>query len=279
MKSSLRQAGTVLLFCALAAPASAAPWQGEPTDRSTRSTRGGCIGGRECRKNGDQLRIRLDGDAVSLIRFRARDGFGKYSNGRLRIRIDGETIVRDMEVSNSGRLYELDVSGLRGRELVFETLTRDDVRIEDIDVVYGRGKPSIQENIGGIIFGGGPSRGDDRGSSWDRHQDPYAGGCFGTEACRRSGSEWRVPLERRPVGTVRFNARREGRSGDVRLRVLIDGRTIERELRVSERGRSYEIDAGGLSGAEVVFEVVSSGDVLIEDIRVDYGSAKKRRPW
>ena len=45
----------------------------------------------------------------------------------------------DLDVKRVGGVFEIDVRGLAGSYLVFETLTHDEVVVEDVEVLYGRG--------------------------------------------------------------------------------------------------------------------------------------------
>lgn len=99
---------------------------------------GGCIGGAKCGENGWQLRIRLEDSPITEVRFHAHDDVGDKSNGHLRVRIDDHVLARDIDVPKDGDDFELDAGRARGRRLVFEALSDDEVVIEDIEVQYGR---------------------------------------------------------------------------------------------------------------------------------------------
>jgi len=96
----------------------------------------GCIGGERCREQGRTIRIALEAAPVYGIRFHAHDNVGPHTRGRLRVRLDGRSLARDIDVPRVGEVYNLAVGGLRGHTLVFEALTNDEVVIEDIEVQY-----------------------------------------------------------------------------------------------------------------------------------------------
>ncbi len=98
---------------------------------------GGCFGGELCGHQGDDLVVRLSGAPLHGVRFYAHDAVGQKSGGRLRVRVDGKVIEYDLDIKRAGGVYELDVPGLRARRLVFETLSHDEVVVEDIEVLSG----------------------------------------------------------------------------------------------------------------------------------------------
>lgn len=98
---------------------------------------GGCIGGAKCGDHGWQLRIRLEDDPVTGVRFYTHDNVGSNSRGHLRVRIDGEVVDDDIDVPKDGDTYEYSVDRVRGRYLIFESFAHDEVVVEDIEVEYG----------------------------------------------------------------------------------------------------------------------------------------------
>src|SRR5882757_1150883 len=117
------------------APPASAVWESYAEE-------GGCIGGSRCGDQGDALRIPLEDAPVWGIRFHARDDVGETHDGHLRVRIDGATVASDIDVADAGELYDLPVEGRRGRFLVVETRTDDEVVVEDIEIRYaGRRAP------------------------------------------------------------------------------------------------------------------------------------------
>lgn len=108
-------------------------WQ--PLDRAD-----GCFGGDICGRHGDALVLPLSGAPVRAIRFYAHDAVGQKTGGRLRISIDGHVIAHDLDVKRAGYLHELDIRGLIGRRLIFETIRHDEVVVQDVEVLYGGGR-------------------------------------------------------------------------------------------------------------------------------------------
>lgn len=99
---------------------------------------GGCIGGRECGGNLNVLRIPLKRRSVMSVQFFAHDNVGDRSGGKLRVRIDETVLETSLDILKEGREYTLDARNIRGRELVFEPVANDEVKIERIVVTYGR---------------------------------------------------------------------------------------------------------------------------------------------
>jgi hypothetical protein len=97
----------------------------------------GCIGGERCRDQGSMIRIKLEDAPVYAVRFHAHDQVGPHTRGHLAVRIDRRTLARDIDVPRVGQVYNLMVEGVRGRYLVFEALTTEEVVVEDIEVQYG----------------------------------------------------------------------------------------------------------------------------------------------
>jgi hypothetical protein len=96
----------------------------------------GCIGGGRCRDQGSLIRIRLEDAPVFGVRFLAHDDVGERTRGHLRVWIDKRSLAKDIDVSRGGQVYNLQVEGIRGRYLVFESLTPEEVVVEEIQVQY-----------------------------------------------------------------------------------------------------------------------------------------------
>ena len=99
---------------------------------------GGCIGGSGCGGHRARIRVPLRDQRVRSITFYADDNVGHRSSGRLRIRIDDEILRDDMDIHRTGRDYDIDAHGYRGRYLVFEPASDDEVVIRRIRVHYER---------------------------------------------------------------------------------------------------------------------------------------------
>jgi hypothetical protein len=96
----------------------------------------GCIGGGRCRDQGSLIRIRLEDAPVFGVRFLAHDDVGERHRGHLRVWIDKRSLAKDIDVSRGGQVFNLQVEGIRGRYLVFESLTPEEVVVEEIQVQY-----------------------------------------------------------------------------------------------------------------------------------------------
>lgn len=102
----------------------------------------GCLGGVLCRYNGEERRVRLEPRPVREVRFYAHDDVGPRSRGRLRVRLDRELLARELEIPRRGAVLTLDAVGLKGRELIFEVVGREEVVLEDVEVLYGPAGPA-----------------------------------------------------------------------------------------------------------------------------------------
>jgi hypothetical protein len=244
---------------------------------------GGCIGGSRCGGTRSEIRIPLENTAIDTISFRAHDNVGDNSRGHLRVRIDDRLLERDIDVPKNGEEYELNARGVRGRYLIFEPATDDEVVVEDVQVDYtGR---NGNGNGRGWGRGGRYDRNDDRGR-YGRNDDrygtgwvPYASaqGCIGGAKCGRQ-EEIRVRLEDRPIEAIRFRANDDvGEASRGHLRVEIDGRTIEDDIDVAKDGQVYEIDARGLRGRTLVINSFAHDEVEVDDVEVLYQGGGRRR--
>lgn len=210
-----------------------------------------CIGGDECRHNGDRITIALERAPVLAVRFRAHDAIGTRADGRLQVRIDDTTVASYLDVARAGRLHELDVDHVRGSRLVISTSSYDEVEVADVEVLYARE---------------------------DRRRDPYQGetrhegGCIGGDECGGRRSRIRVPLRDFGVRSIRFYARDDvGTRAGGRLRIQIDDQILESSLDISREGRTYEIDGKALVGEYLILSPADDDEVVIKDIRVRYG--------
>jgi len=102
------------------------------------------------------------------------------------------------------------------------------------------------------------------------------GGCIGGSTCTER--RLRVPLEDRPVVSVRFKAHDQiGSKADGALRVKIDGNSINDYIEIPRRGEVFTLDVDELRGRYLVFEPVNDDEVEISDIAVLYGRDTIRR--
>lgn len=100
------------------------------------------------------------------------------------------------------------------------------------------------------------------------------GGCIGGSSCPER--RLRIPLEDRPVVSVRFHAHDQvGRKADGALRVKIDGNTINSFIDVQRRGEVHTIDVDELRGRYLVIEAVNDDEVEVKDIAVLYASERR----
>ena len=229
-----------------------------PTDRGWQdySKFAACIGGTECRQR--RIKVPLERRPIEAIRFHAQDDIGDTADGELTVRIDDREIESFIDVKKGGKIHELTVANLTGRELVFEPSSDDEVEIDRIELRYAR-------------------RGDrdwDRGGDDDGLVPPLTerGGCIGGRKCGGMDRKIRVRLEDRPIRSIRFRAHDDlGPTRDGMLRVRVDDRTLETDLDVSRTGRDFEIDGEGRRGRWLVVEVIEDDEVVVEGLEVRYG--------
>jgi hypothetical protein len=99
----------------------------------------GCIGGERCGGRDARLRVGLENRAVTEVVFRAHDDVGREHNGTLRVRIDGQVVSDRLSISDRPEEYRLRVENVRGDELIFETVSNDEVEIEAVQIRYAIG--------------------------------------------------------------------------------------------------------------------------------------------
>ena len=97
---------------------------------------GGCIGGEQCGGHRARIRIPLRDQRVRSISFFAHDDVGNKFNGKLRVRIDDEIITDYLDIERHGRDYSFDGRGRRGRYLVIEPASDDEVVVKNIRIKY-----------------------------------------------------------------------------------------------------------------------------------------------
>jgi len=242
-----------LILCFVSAAANAAAWR--------RYSEHGCIGGSECRQNGRRITIGLENASVIGVRFFAHDNIGQRADGKLSVRIDGDTIASYVDVQRNGKVHEFDVDRLRGDRLVIEASNDDEVEIRDIEVLYAE-------------------RGDDRGRDRDRRDDydrddrndrGEEGGCIGGSTCGGRRARITVPLRDRRVRSVSFFAHDNvGNRTQGVLRIRIDDDILENDLDIERSGREYDVDGRGRRGRLLIIEPTTDDEVVVKDIRVRY---------
>lgn len=213
----------------------------------------GCIGGTECRKNGNRITIALDDRPVLGVRFFAHDSVGTRADGRLTVRIDDTNVAWYVDIKREGRRHEFDVDNVIGSRLIIETASDDEVEVKDLEVLYGRGG----------------RRSDDRlGDGETRHE----GDCIGGEQCGGRRARIRIPIYGRSVESIRFYARDDiGTRAGGELRIRIDDEIIENYLDIPREGRTFTIDAQNIAGDYLYIEPAEDDEVDVKDIRVRYG--------
>ena len=232
---------------------------------------GGCIGGSTCAER--RLRVALEDRPVVAVRFRAHDNIGQKADGKLRVKIDGNTVRDHLDIPRKGETFTVEVDELRGRYLVFEPASNDEIEIADIAVLYGSVRGHVDR----------PRRDrddwDDRGGrgsgGWRAY--PRAAGCIAGRECRGNGDRITIALEDAPVLGVRFYAHDSvGQRADGQLSVRIDDEVVAPYIDVKREGRRHEFEVDGLFGQRLVIEAENDDEVDIKDIEVLYGRGARR---
>lgn len=102
------------------------------------------------------------------------------------------------------------------------------------------------------------------------------GGCIGGSTCPEK--RLRIPLEDRPVVSIRFHAHDEvGQKADGAVRVKIDGDIVNHHIDIQRRGSVHTVDVEELRGRYLVIEAVNDDEVQIKDIAVLYARERGGR--
>lgn len=214
---------------------------------------GMCIGGDECRKNGDRITIALDNAPVLGVRFYAHDAIGNRADGKLSVSIDDTTVGWRLDIQRAGKRHELDVESVVGSKLVIETASDDEVEVKDVEVLYGR-----------RIRGGGGRFGD--------REISHQGECIGGSECGGRRARIRIPLDGRPVESIRLYARDDvGSRAGGELRIRIDDEILNYALDIPREGRTFTIDGKNIAGEYLFIEPAEDDEVVVRDIRVRFG--------
>ena len=240
-----------VLLSLVTVAANAASWRRYPEH--------GCIGGSECRQNGRRITIGLDSAPVIGVRFFAHDNIGQRADGKLTVRIDGNTIASYIDVQRNGRVHEFDVDRLRGDRLIIETANDDEVEIRDIEVLYANDYDRT------------PRR--DNYDRRDRYERDFGeeGGCIGGDTCGGRRARIRIPLRDRPVRGISFYAHDDvGDKSGGKLRIRIDDEVINDYVDIERRGREYSFDGRNIRGRYLIIEPAVDDEVVVKDIRVRY---------
>lgn len=233
----------------------------------------GCIGGSTCRER--RLRVPLEDRPVIAVRFRVHDQIGAKADGALRVKIDGNTVESYLDVPRRGELFTIDVEELRGRYLVFEPASDDEVEVSDIAVLYSRDNMRIPRDRDGRWERPGPDRG--RGSRDGWRSYPGSAGCIGGDGCRKNGRRITIALADAPVLGIRFHAHDSiGTRADGKLAVKIDDTTIGFYIDVQRNGKLHELDVDSVYGSKLIIEAANDDEVEIRDIEVLYGRGGRR---
>jgi hypothetical protein len=213
-----------------------------------------CIGGSECRKNGNRITIALDDRPVLGVRFWASDEIGPKAGGVLNVRIDDTTVESYIDIKREGRRHEFDVDNVEGSRLVIETGSNDEVDVKDIEVLYARGGRGGRGGSGG---------------GYSNRELTHEGGCIGGVECGGRRARIRIPLNGRAVESIRLYAHDEvGPKAGGELRIRIDEEIIEYALDVKREGRTITIDGKGHYGDYLYIEPATDDEVVVKDVRV-----------
>lgn len=207
----------------------------------------GCIGGEKCGSD-QKLRVDLENRPVIGVRFYADDDLGSSAKGSLRVRIDDTVLADELDIPRAGKTFFLEAGNLRGRLLVLEPASDDEVRVKDVEVVYARE------------------------TSWKDYSNYDS--CIGGSRCRER--RIRIPLDSRAVVGLRFRARDDiGESSKGTLRIRIDDQEIESGIDVKREGKKHEISVPSVVGRELVIEPESDDEVGIEAIEIRYAEGDR----
>ena len=213
-----------------------------------------CIGGSECRKNGNRITIALEDRPVLGIRFWASDEIGPKAGGVLNVRVDDTTVASYVDIKREGRRHEFDVDNVEASRLVIETASNDEVDVKDIEVLYARG-----------------GRRGGRGGGYGAREITHEGGCIGGVECGGRNARIRIPLNGRAVESIRLYAHDEvGPKAGGELRIRIDDEIIEYALDVKREGRTVTINGKGVFGDYLYIEPATSDEVVVKDVRVKF---------
>ncbi len=232
------------------------PNPGRPSGGGWRSypRAGGCIGGDECRKNGNRITLSLEDAPVLGVRFYAKDDIGQRADGKLSVRIDDTQVGFYIDVQRAGKRHEIDVDNVFGNRLTIQTASDDEVDISDIEVLYGRGR-----------------RGGSGGGYGGRREITHEGGCIGGDECGGRNARIRIDLDGRPVESLRFYARDDiGTRAGGELRIRIDDEVIQYALDIPREGRTFTIDGKNIAGDYLYIESAENDEVVLKDVRVKF---------
>jgi hypothetical protein len=246
-----------LLLSLISITASAASWR--------RYSEHGCIGGSECRRNGNRITVVLDSAPVIGVRFFAHDNIGQRADGKLNVKLDNHIVASYVDVQRNGKVHEFDVDRIHGDKLVIETANDDEVEIRDIEVLYGEARRDY----------GRDDRRDDRGGydRRDRSDREYGeeGGCIGGDECGGRRARIRIPLRDRRIRSISFYAHDNvGTRAGGELRVRIDDEVLRDNVDIQRNGRQIDIDGRGVRGRFLVIEPAADDEVVVKDIRIQY---------
>lgn len=231
-----------------------------------------CIGGSSCPER--RLRIPLEDRPVLSVRFHAHDQIGTKADGQLRVKIDGNTVRDSIDIPRRGETFTIDVDELRGRYLVFEAASNDEVEIREVAVLYGR--DTLRRVPRDRNDGGRNDRGPRGNGGWRAY--PRAGGCIGGDGCRENGNRITIALEDAPVLGVRFSAHDNiGTRADGKLSVRIDDTQVGFYVDVKREGRRHEFDVDNVYGRRLVIQTENDDEVEVKDIEVLYGRRERPR--
>jgi hypothetical protein len=229
---------------------------------------GTCIGGSQCRQNGNRISIPLDDRPVLGIRFNAHDNVGARADGKLNVRIDDHNIASYVDVARDGKRHEFDVDHITGSKLVISTANDDEVVISDIAVLYGR-EEGRRDGRDDHDDRGGYGRGRDRYGA--EREISHGGGCIGGSECGGSRNKIRIALHGGAVSSVRFYAHDNvGAKAGGELRVRVDNEVLRDYIDIPRDGRTFTIDGHHVAGDWLIIETASNDEVVVKDIHVTY---------
>jgi hypothetical protein len=210
-----------------------------------------CIGGTDCRKNGNRITVALENAPVIGVRFWAHDNIGTRADGRVTVRIDDANVAWYVDIKREGRLHEFDVDHVSGSRLIIETANDDEVDIKDIEVLYGRAPR-------GGTFGGNREVRDE-------------GKCIGGDSCGGKRARIRVAIDGRAVDSIRLYARDDiGTRAGGELRIRIDDEIVQDYIDIPREGKTFTIDGHNIAGDYLYIEPASDDEVDVKDIRVTF---------
>jgi hypothetical protein len=216
----------------------------------------GCIGGDECRKNGNRITIPLEDAPVLGVRFYAKDDIGTRADGKLTVRIDDTQVGWYIDVQRAGKRHELDVENVYGQQAHHRDRERRRGR-------HPRHRSAVRTRR---------SRRRRRLRGGRARSRMKAAASAAMNAAARARASASISTAARWNRSASTRATTSARAPAASCASASTTRVLSYSIDIPREGKTFTIDGKNMAGEYLIIEPAEDDEVVIKDVRVTFTS-------